>query len=135
MIRNLRWMFFFFVLLSLTPFGASAASLDDYYLSRFNSRSDSSAEQKSLLSAVPDDGLKERCRTPLYHELRRDWTKLSTGTQKILAKELAKPALSGQEAAPFISAGGHFAIHYTASGNDAPPPADANGNLVPDWVE
>lgn len=135
MIRNLRWIFFFFVLLSLTPFGAFAASLDDYYLSRFNSRSGSSTEQKALVIAAPEDELKERCRTPLYHELRRDWTKLSTGTQKILAKELAKPALSGQEAAPFISAAGHFAIHYTASGNDAPPPADANGNLVPDWVE
>ena len=127
-------MLFFFVLLSITPFSASAASLDDYYLSRFDSRYDSS-ERTALAIAVPEDGSKERCLTPLHHGLKRDWSKLSSDTQKILAKHLAKPTLSGQEAAPFISAQGHFAIHYTTSGPDAPPPDDANGNHVPDWVE
>jgi len=127
-------MFLFIALLSLTPFGASAAGLDDYYLGRFDSLY-VSHERTALAIEAPEDGLKERCLTPLHRELRRDWSKLSLDTQKILAKHLARPTLSGQEAAPFISAEGHFAIHYTASGSDAPPPADANGNSVPDWVE
>ena len=29
----------------------------------------------------------------------------------------------------------HFCLHYVTSTNDAPPPRDANGNGVPDWVE
>jgi hypothetical protein len=133
-IRNMRRAVLFFVLLSLAPFGASAAGLDDYYLSRFDSRYGNS-ERTALAIATPEDGLKERCLTALHRGLRRDLGKLSADTQKILAKHLAKPALSGQEATPFISAEGHFAIHYTAGGGDAPPPADANGNGVPDWVE
>lgn len=127
-------MLSFFVLLSITPFSASAAGLDDYYLSRFDSRYGSS-ERTALDIAVPEDVSKERCLTPLHHGLKRDWSKLSSGTQKILAKELAKPTLSGQEAAPFNSVQGHFAIHYTTNGRDAPPADDANGNHIPDWVE
>jgi hypothetical protein len=29
----------------------------------------------------------------------------------------------------------HFCVHYVTSTKDAPPPRDANGNGVPDWVE
>ena len=29
----------------------------------------------------------------------------------------------------------HFCVHYVTSTTDAPPPRDANGNGVPDWVE
>jgi hypothetical protein len=131
----LQRTFFFFALLAFFPFGVLAAGLDDYYLNRFAALYGSHERAALVVSADRTGGVEERCLTPLYHGLKRDWKKLSSETRKALAKYLAKPTLRGSEATPFISPQGHFQIHYTTSGSDAPPPADANGNGVPDWVE
>jgi len=131
----LQRTFFFFALLAFFPFGVLAAGLDDYYLNRFTALYGSHERAALVVSADRAGSAEERCLTPLYHGLKQDWKKLSSETQKALAKYLAKPTLSGPEATPFISPQGHFQIHYTTSGPDAPPLADANGNGVPDWVE
>jgi hypothetical protein len=44
----------------------------------------------------------------------------------------ARPALSGGE---HTFGTEHFLVHYTLTGVDAVPPADQNGNGIPDWVE
>ena len=124
----LRRTFFFFALPALFPLGVQAASLDDYYLSRFAALY-GSHKQAALAITAPAENPAERCLTPLYHGVRKDWKKLSSETQKTLAKSLAKPVTSDS----FTSE--HFTIHYDPSGIHAPPPADANVNGVPDWVE
>jgi hypothetical protein len=43
-----------------------------------------------------------------------------------------RPSLSGAE---HTSGTEHFLVHYTLTGVDAVPPADQNGNNIPDWVE
>jgi len=94
-----------------------AGQLDDYYLSAFGQQPGSNLEKAILLqvsnTAAPHSG------TPLRHALSRDWDKLDTATQKVLAKQLAAPILSGTPTS-LISSGGHFTINYTATGTDAP---------------
>ncbi len=132
----MRRAFLFLVLFMFAPLGARAGELDDYYLAWFAAMSGSQVRSAGVVTA-PVKGTAERCLTPLYHGLRRDWVKLTAETQKTLAKYVAAlPPLSGAEAPPFTSAAGHFQIHYTATGVDAPPLADVNpANGVPDWVE
>ncbi len=55
---------------------------------------------------------------PLKHDLRRDWDKLEPTTQKVLAKQLAVPVLSGEATLPSA----HFVIHYATTGTDVPAP-------------
>lgn len=111
---------------------AAAGTLDDYYLQQFG-ETKSIQLQKSLLLVSPELD-SARCGMPLKHDLSRDWALLLQSTQKVLAKQLAAPALSGTELT-FTSTGGHFKVHYTTSGTDAPPLADLNSNGIPDWVE
>jgi hypothetical protein len=119
----------------LVPAIASAAALDDYYLSKFGER----AKLAKALEAVV--GLQthsvERCRTPLYRSLKRDFTSLEPATRKELAKYVARPTLSGQldaASAPTYSSA-HFTIHYTTTGSDAPDLTDVDADGVPDYVE
>jgi hypothetical protein len=119
------------LLLPLTSFGGI---LDDHYLSRFDALYGTRAHSADVaLKVVQPAPPVERCLTPLYHGLKRDWKQLAPETQKVLAKYLAKPALAGE--AIVRSGDGHFFIHYATSGSDAPPLADANGNGISDWVE
>jgi hypothetical protein len=113
---------------------ALSAALDDYYLEGFGEKARQESHIAGVLTTAGEAPF-EPCRTPLQHGLRRDWSKLAVGTQQILAKYLAKPTLTGTPIPPFLSAGGHFNIHYASSGSDAPPAGDANGNGIPDWVE
>ncbi|GAM11412.1 hypothetical protein OR1_03728 [Geobacter sp. OR-1] len=108
-----------------------AGELDNHYLERFGelSRSYPVAGLSQAGRELPLD----RCYTPVYHSLRHDWSKLAAGTQQVLAKYLAKPALVNE--AVVRSAEGHFLIHYATDGSDAPPLSDANNNGIPDWVE
>jgi hypothetical protein len=116
----------------LLPLPTVAGSLDDYYLSQFAlHKPDTEAAKSAALAA--DTATAAICGTPLKHGLKRDWNLLQSGTQKILAKQLASPVLAGE--LTYTSAGKHFTVHYAAYGSDAPPSADANGNGVPDWVE
>jgi hypothetical protein len=109
-----------------------AGSLDDYYLNGFTEQSISSSLQKAVLFQSGDIYETAHCGTPLKHGLRRDWNKLESATQKVLAKQLAAPVLTGEKA--FTSIGGHFRIHYATSGYDAPPSTSTDGT-TPDWVK
>jgi hypothetical protein len=117
----------------LIPGAAPAATRDSYYLERFNAIYGEKPLAKSLAATTPTTVKRERCLTPLYHGLKRDWKSLASETQTALAKYLARPALSGERV--YLSAGGHFAVHYATTGRDAPDQTDNNRNGVPDWVE
>lgn len=94
----------------------SAGTLDDYYLQQFGDAK-SIQLQKAVLSGTSE--VTAQCGMPLKHSLKRDWNLLEQSTQKVLAKQLALPTLSGSEIIVNSSAG-HFRIHYTTSGTDAP---------------
>src|SRR6185369_5270165 len=110
-----------------------AGQLDEFYLSAFGLQpvpQATSALQKAVLLPLAETEDAPHCGTPLKHGLRHDWNKLEPSTQKVLAKQLAAPVLANE--ATFTSGKGRFMIHYAATGTDAPPPADANVNGVPD---
>ena len=119
-----------FILLVI-PSVASAAALDDYYLSRFGERAQVTKALRGVVGLENEPA--ERCRTHLYRSLKRDFSELEPSTQKALGKYVARPALAEERVSSPV--GGHFNIHYAASGADAPDPTDANTNGVPDWVE
>ena len=118
-------------MLLVIPAVASAAALDDYYLSRFGEQAQLAKSLRAVVGLENEPA--ERCRTHLYRSLKRDFSELEPSTQKALAKYVARPALAGERVCSPV--GGHFNIHYAASGADAPDPTDANANGVPDWVE
>lgn len=123
----------FFLCLLLFPLIVLAAPLDDYYLSRFSPKAQAA---RVIPDPGPDSehaGHAERCLTPLYRSLKRDFQKLLPETQKTLAKELSLPVLASE--ATFISPTGLFTIHYARSGTDAPNLTDADQDQTPDWVE
>jgi hypothetical protein len=97
-----------------------AGQLDDYYLTAF-SQQPGSALEKAILLQTTSTAEAAHCGTPLKHGLSRDWNKLDAGTQKVLAKQLALPVLSGFPSGnePTITTL-HFRVHYTTSGADAP---------------
>lgn len=104
---------------------AFAGYLDDYYLQQ-SGEAKSVQLQKALLSLSPEAQETAQCGMPFKHGLSRDWNKLETTTQKVLAKQLAAPTLSGSEQT-LLSDSGRFLIHYTTS----------NGDMVPSlgWVQ
>ncbi len=106
---------------------AYGGELDTYYLEQFGEL----ASPPSLLKTGAAYPVR-RCGLPLRHDLTRDWTKLESGTQKTLAKYLARPVLTGE--ATYTSTGGHFVIHYATSGSDAPPLTTTPPSTTPDWV-
>ncbi|MEI6703242.1 MAG: MXAN_6640 family putative metalloprotease, partial [Deltaproteobacteria bacterium] len=108
-----------YFVLTLAP-SVFAGQLDDYYLNGFAEQAVGSPLQKAVLFQSGDIGESPHCGTPLKHGLRRDWNKLEPATQKVLAKQLAAPVLSGGEAT-LLSPAGRFKIHYTTSGADAVP--------------
>jgi hypothetical protein len=115
---------------------AFAGPLDDHYLAAFGEQSAAvrgSALQKAILLPTHDPGIHPQCGTPAKHGLRRDWNQLESATKATLAKQLAAPVLANE--GTYDSVGGHFRIHYSKSGSDAPPLADVNTNGIPDWVE
>lgn len=117
----------------IIPVVASAAALDDYYIAKFGSQL-AATPVVTGVTITSSAAEPERCRTWLYHDLRRDWKQLEPQTQRILAKVLpARPVLTSE--AIVLSSGGHFHIHYAKSGSNAPPLTDNNGNSIPDWVE
>ncbi|MFZ3208658.1 MAG: MXAN_6640 family putative metalloprotease [Geobacteraceae bacterium] len=117
--------------LVLVPVVAQGRALDDYYLSRFDQIYGANAKRSTL--SAQDDAPTERCLTPLYHGVKRDWKQLSNETRQVLAKYLAKPVLPGESVVR--SNAGHFSIHFAITGSDAPPLADGDENGIPDWVE
>lgn len=106
---------FFFFLIFLGTSSTFAAEIDTYYLQQFGEL-DSGARTslKSTISAAP-----HKCGMPLKRELKSDWQKLESGTQKTLAKYTGPPQLENPNT--ITSSGGHFIIHHATSGTDAPP--------------
>jgi hypothetical protein len=96
-----------------------AGTLDDYYLQQFGEQVNSTALQKAVLLPTSVTPGMAHCGTPLKHGLQRDWKKLEAATQKVLAKQMASPTLSGEST--YLSPSGKFKIHYTTSGTDAVP--------------
>ncbi|HIJ95325.1 MAG TPA: hypothetical protein HPP94_06245 [Desulfuromonadales bacterium] len=98
-------------------------SLDDYYLNAFSEQPAGSAVQKAVLFQTAAPGEQAQCGTPLKHGLSRDWNRLEAATQKVLAKQLAAPVLSGdkKDVTSLTSPSGKFLIHYTTAGVDAVP--------------
>lgn len=107
--------------LALPVFGGQ---LDDYYLAAFHQQPGSTLEKAVLLQST-DASEPAHSGTPLKHGLSRDWNQLEPATQKVLAKQLALPTLSGTPTY-VSSSGGHFTVHYTTSGTDAPNVAAIN---------
>lgn len=107
-------------IITLFQFSATvtAGTLDDYYLQQFGEAGNTQL-QKTVLPVFPQTAESARCGMPLKHGLRRDWKLLEPSTQKVLAKQLAAPALSGE--LTYLSASGKFKIHYTTTGTDAVP--------------
>jgi hypothetical protein len=114
-----------FLLLALAVPGF-AGQLDDYYLHAFSESPVGSdgVPEKSVPLPASEPVQAVRSGTPLRHALKKDWSSLESTTRKTLAKYLALPVLSGTEQVQ-LSSGGHFRIHYTTSGTDAP-----NINLI-----
>lgn len=128
------------VLVSLLQFSTfvSAGPLDDYYLQQFGEAS-SSRLQKAILSVSADVQESAHCGMPLKRGLRRDWKLLEQTTQKVLAKQLALPALSNEQSV--VSSGGHFKVHFTDVAPDAPKvsliniwPGLSNITTSADWA-
>ena len=101
MFRSVVRSIIFAAILSALPLLAAAGSLDDYYLQRFDAIYDKHS-QATGIAAVQTAQPAERCLTPLYHGLKRDWLQLAPQTQKTLAKYLAKPTLSGNQDNKFL---------------------------------
>ncbi|HEY6007563.1 MAG TPA: MXAN_6640 family putative metalloprotease [Geobacteraceae bacterium] len=104
------------------PVAAAASGLDDYYLSRFAQLyggTRSSAVGMEIAGGAVTRG--ERCLTPLYHELKRDWKQLAPATQNALAKYVTRPTASWSNS--FVTQTAHFNVHYTTVGADAADPA------------
>jgi hypothetical protein len=95
-----------------------AGQLDDYYLAQFGARPGGAQEKTVLLSPSTGAAQATRSGTPLVHALTRDMGKLEPATRKALAKYVSLPTLAGEQL--LTSSGGHFLIHYTTSGADAP---------------
>ena len=116
------------ILLFTVALPVFAGQLDDYYLSAFGEQTGSGME-KAVLFKAADTGEPAHCGTPLKHGLSRDWNQLESATQKILAKQLALPTLSGEQ----ILQSTHFRIHYATSGSNTPTPA--SGYTLAQWVQ
>jgi hypothetical protein len=124
---------FLVALLSLLlPTMASAGGLDDFYLSRLV-KQPSAQLFKAVVGEASGTASVDRCLTPIYRSLKRDWAKLEPTTQKTLAKQVALPVLQGE--ATYGVPGGRFTIHFATTGVEVPDLTDANSNGIPDWVE
>ena len=110
----------FITLLHLSA-AAGAGTLDEYYLQQFGETGNTQL-QKAVLSVAPEGQETAHCGMPLKHGLKRDWNLLEPSTQKVLAKQLALPVLSGTEQT-VVSLSGRFKIHYTTTGTDATDPS------------
>jgi len=122
--RSILWQFTAVLCFICTlPVPAAAAQLDDYYLAAFGEvhvQPSGSALQKAVLYRTAETVGRPHCGMPIKRSLLRDWNKLETTTQVILAKQLSAPTLSGSQLT-LNSPSGRFRIHYTTSGSDAVP--------------
>ncbi len=71
------------------------------------------------------------CATMIVAEVRRHFEQFSLDEQELLSRLLVRPILPLN----YITPSSQFKIHYAVDGLDAVPPADQNGNTIPDFVE
>ncbi len=72
-----------------------------------------------------------KCATEIVGEIRRNLGKMDAADQAFFQSIFLRPGLPDS----YISPAGHFKLHYTTNGINSVPPADLNGNSIPDWVE
>ncbi len=108
------------LLLATLPLLAHAGELDDYYLKAFTGANGGNTPLAGAVLQAEPTAVGSHCGMPLRRGLSRDWNKLATATQVVLAKYVAAPVLTGETI--ITSTGGHFRIHYATSGPDMPTP-------------
>jgi hypothetical protein len=113
-------MFLCSLLLAALPLLAHGGELDDYYLNAFTGASGGNTPLAGAVLQAESSAIGAHCGMPLRRGLARDWSKLATATQVVLAKHVAAPVLTGETT--ILSSGGHFRIHYATSGTDTPTP-------------
>jgi hypothetical protein len=121
-------LYFLLILLFVAGY-ASAGELDNYYLEKFGEIASTPGRTVRKTNHTP---IAQKCATPLRKELKTDWNRLESSTRKTLVKHLGKPALDGEKT--YLSASGHFIIHYATSGVDSPPMAAIAPHETPSWV-
>ena len=99
--------------------------------------------EKAFAKPAPA-GLKRNL-TPLMRRLAVAFPRLHGAERRRAASLLARPTdgssdpegggWTAHEATNSPLCTAHFCVHWVSSGADAPPPADSNGNGIPDWVE
>ncbi|TWJ32929.1 MXAN_6640 family putative metalloprotease [Geobacter argillaceus] len=113
-------MFLCSLVLAALPLLAHGGELDDYYLNAFTGASGGNPPLAGAILQTEPATVGAHCGMPLRRGVSRDWSKLATATQVVLAKYVAAPVLTGETIIP--SSGGHFRIHYATSGTDLPTP-------------
>ena len=108
------------LLLAALPLLAHGGELDDYYLQAFTGAKEGGTPLAGAVFQAEPADTGARCGMPLRRGLSRDWSKLATATQVVLAKYVSAPVLTGETS--ILSSGGHFRIHYATSGPDMPTP-------------
>lgn len=73
-----------------------------------------------------------RSGTFLIQQLKENWDKISSESQRILAKYLQRRNNLPYE---YVTPDKKFRIHYTLTGSDAVDNTDANRNNIPDYIE
>ena len=85
--------------------------------------------------AVPADftggGHPHYCGTPLAVAAVEALESADPFAGRLLTRALQRPSLAHD----VVSPSGHFRVHYDTEGPDAVPPADADGNGLPDYVD
>lgn len=74
-----------------------------------------------------------KCGTPAISDYQNNKSQLSPATISEAESVLGLSAIQAQET--YQSPSGNFTIHYETSGEHAVPPADSDGDNVPDYVE
>lgn len=106
--------------------------LDDYYAGKITA-DEAVAKQLEHFREARSAGNHYKCITPLNVFVQKNKGSLSAGTLNDFEQTIG--SASFQSAATYISESGKFEINYDLVGGDAVPPADNNGNSVPDYVE
>jgi hypothetical protein len=76
------------------------------------------------------------CATPIFLEVRANWSRLSEATRRLLKPYVERPTY-GYPERTYDTPEGHFKIHYVTEGDSAvyQPQKDDDYNGHPDWVD
>ena len=69
--------------------------------------------------------------TLILLEIRKNWNRLSSQTQSVVAQIMVRPGGTFTLDTP----GGFFKIHWDTTGANAVPGADGSGNGIPDYID